>query len=123
MSYVFRALANVTPARSPSPPASPEEIVDPEPYVGSYAAGLSRYDVTAGVNGDLAVRLTALGEIAQMVPTEPEDFTVVPRDGTPDAFISTRPFDGDYLAMCFIGDDGQGRAKYLHNGRAHARLS
>lgn len=121
MAHVFVSLTNVRPPASASPPASPEPVVDPSRYVGSYAAGLSKYDIAVGSNGELAVRLTPVGEVARLAPSEPEEFAVVRRVGTRDGFISTRRFDGGYFAMSFIGEDNDGRAKYLHDGRANPR--
>lgn len=121
MSHVFGALAAAQPPPALAPPTHPADVEAPSRYVGSYEAGLSRYDVTPGDNGDLKVRITALGEIAEMAPSEPEEFSIVRRENSSDSFVSTRTFDGGHLAVCFIGDDGHGRAKYLHNGRALPR--
>ncbi|HEY6739159.1 MAG TPA: serine hydrolase domain-containing protein [Actinopolymorphaceae bacterium] len=99
--------ANETERPSPPSPARPLEN-----------AG---HDVEAGTDGDLWVTTTSRGALADSLGGEPERRRFVRLDD--DTIVAATPVDGSYATYAFVGEDAQGRARYLHSGRAIPRVT
>ncbi|ATY14767.1 serine hydrolase [Amycolatopsis sp. AA4] len=112
-------LAGVTvPARpEPNPAAAPADL---SRYLGEYTSMVGDTVVTEE-DGKLWMKRTPKGIFAEMVaPSEKEE--LFPYRG--DTFVAkTEQLPGVYLAHAFIGDDGNGRAQFIHTGRADRRVS
>jgi len=116
-SHVFGELAGMTLPPMPKPPAEPERI-DASRYVGTYS--MSVLDMTVSQDGDGRIWLDQVpkGIMAEM-GEQPERTELVHYEG--DMLIPIKADRGMYLPHAFVGDDGHGRAKYLHVGRAIRR--
>ncbi|MFI7611363.1 serine hydrolase domain-containing protein [Nonomuraea terrae] len=101
----------------PSPRVPPREpaAVDGAPYVGGYRGPQYGYEVAAAENG-LDVTLLP-GPLMESMGATRTTRRYVHFHG--ESFISAEPQDGRYDSITFVLRDG--RAAYLHNGRAVAR--
>jgi CubicO group peptidase (beta-lactamase class C family) len=117
--YLLRELAGVELPPPPQPPANPERI-DASRYAGSYVSDMAEYIVSQDPDGriwletvprGLAVELGELAERSELVRL----------DG--DTLIPVEAKRGIRAPQVFIGDDGSGRALYIHSGRAARRAS
>jgi CubicO group peptidase (beta-lactamase class C family) len=114
--HVLTELAGIGMPADPEPPEHPEPV-DPRRYAGRYESPATRFDIEADTDGELRCELRMLGEYADMMrQTEPERDRIVRLDG--DTFV----FDRMRITITFVGDDGTGRARYLHIGRAVPRV-
>lgn len=96
-------------------PAGTPRAVDPTPYAGRYEGPMIAYEVT-GADGGLDITMI------------PDEFMVgagTPRTTTRfvhhsgHSFIAAEPRDGAHETITFVVEDG--RAAYIHNGRALPR--
>ncbi|MET9263551.1 serine hydrolase [Amycolatopsis sp. NPDC004079] len=112
-------LAGVTvPARpEPNPAAAPADF---SRYVGEYSSMVADTVVTEE-DGKLWMSRTPKGIFAEIgAPSGKEE--LLPSRG--DTFVAkTAQLPGVYMAHAFIGDDGNGRAQFMHTGRADRRVS
>jgi hypothetical protein len=116
--HVFQELAGIHAPAKPEPPEHPEPV-DPHRYVGRYESQATRIDIETDQDGNLWRVSRAQGELAAMLGRPaPERDRIVRLDG--DTFITA---DGRPETFAFVGDDGQGRAAYLHAGQARPRVS
>lgn len=103
----------------PKPPAEPF-AVDATPFVGSYSN--STFDMTVSVDDDGRIWLdsTPKGIMAEM-GQKPEHVQLVGMG--PRSLIAMEPTMKEmHVQYAFLGDDGTGRSKYLHYGRAIGRV-
>jgi CubicO group peptidase (beta-lactamase class C family) len=110
---VLHELAGVPLESLPVPTASPVSF---DRYVGTYRSGLLTLTVTADA-GRLRVRAAPTPILAGL-RVEAEDFELLPV-GRAQLFARQ---DDLHQRMAFIGEDDTGRARFLHTGRAHARV-
>lgn len=115
--HLLRELAGIEIPAHPLPPADPRKI-DASRYLGTYANSVGRSEVTQDADGRIWMTDTPLGELAELVG-EVERTELVHLEG--DTLIPVEPRYGIHLPQVFIGDDGSGRALYIHTGRAMRR--
>jgi CubicO group peptidase (beta-lactamase class C family) len=106
------------PAEPEPDPAAPP--VDPERYVGRYSSDVAETVVSQDDDGRLWVERTPKGELAELVG-HAERQQLLPWRG--DTMLVPFPEYGMHRPHAFIGDDGSGRALYLHTGRADRRAA
>ena len=118
VGHVLAELAGVQLPPLPSPPAEPARV-DASRYVGAYSCEVLDYVVSQDDDGRIWLDETPKGIIAQM-GAQPERSELLAY--SEDTLIAAEPKQGMYQLSAFVGDDGQGRALYLHNGRATRRV-
>jgi CubicO group peptidase (beta-lactamase class C family) len=118
-SHLLRKLAGIELPARPTPPAQPERI-DAQRYVGTYACDVAKLTVWQDEDGRIWLERVPQGALAELVG-QPERDELVRLDG--DTLISVRSHHGIHQPHVFVGDDGSGRALYIHSGRAIKRVS
>jgi CubicO group peptidase (beta-lactamase class C family) len=114
---VLRDLAGIDLPPDPVPdPGAP--AVDATRYVGRYVSDVADTVVRQDDDGRLWIERTPKGELAELVGHQEEN-ELLPWRG--DTLLVAFPEYGLYRPHAFIGDDGAGRALYLHTGRADRR--
>ena len=102
----------------PTPPAEPEPI-DARRYVGTYSAEVLDLVVTQDDDGRIWMETVPKGVFAELgEEAEPPKELVA---FGPDSLIPLEPERGMHMPYSFLGDDGEGRARFLHAGRAFQR--
>ncbi|MFJ6427123.1 serine hydrolase domain-containing protein [Microbacterium maritypicum] len=117
-SKVLAALAGVTVPTLPSVPESPVPI-DLERVLGTYSSSVSDSTVRVDDQGRIWLERTMKGIFAELGPA-PEPVELVGWAG--DTLLPREPQNGMHMPHAFVGDDGSGRALYLHTGRADRRV-
>lgn len=103
----------------PKPPAEPVDV-DPTPLVGAYSN--STFDMTVSVDDEGRIWLdsTPKGILLEM-GEQPERVRLVGLGER--ELIALEPMMKEmHVVYAFLGDDGNGRSKYLHYGRAIGRV-
>jgi CubicO group peptidase (beta-lactamase class C family) len=113
---VLGELADVSP---PEPPVATGQVRDARRYVGRYVSAVSETAVTQDADGRLWLDRVPRGELADL--DEPPYRTELAA-WRGDSFLPITPEDGVRNPLAFLGDDGDGRAAYLHTGRADRRI-
>ncbi|WP_406638423.1 serine hydrolase [Amycolatopsis sp. WGS_07] len=112
-------LAGVTvpPLPEPNPAEAPADL---SRYVGEYSSMVADTVVTEE-DGKLWMERTPKGIFAEIgAPSGKEE--LLPCKG--DTFVAMVPqVPGIYMAHAFVGDDGTGRAQFIHTGRADRRVA
>lgn len=116
---VLGDLAGVEVPSLPEPNAA-EAPADPSRYVGEYSSQVADIVVSQDDEGALWLERTPKGVFADLGPGAEKsrllgykgDTLVVEHDGL-----------GLHMPHAFVGDDGNGRALYVHTGRADRRVS
>ncbi|MEV4416174.1 serine hydrolase [Catellatospora sp. NPDC049609] len=116
--HVLRELAGVEVPALPVPPAEPRPV-DASRYVGTYASEVSELTVSQDGDGRVWLDLTPRGLMAEL-GGQPERNELVHLHG--DVFLPVQPQLGVHMPQVFVGDDGAGRARYVHSGRATRRV-
>ncbi|GAA2353119.1 serine hydrolase domain-containing protein [Nonomuraea africana] len=111
---VIRELTGLPVPALPTPPERPERV-DAAPYTGTYATPAAVLEVT-GADGGLDVT-TVPGEYMARAGAERVTERYVHMSGQ--TFIKVKADGGGHLPITFVIEDG--RAAYLHNGRAVPR--
>ncbi|MEU5697083.1 serine hydrolase domain-containing protein [Actinosynnema sp. NPDC020468] len=106
----------VPPAAVPNPAAEP---VDASRYVGEYSSAAITSVVTQDEDGRIWLRRTPKGVFADLKGLDDRIELVAHGE---DTLIAVEPFNGMHMAHAFVGDDGTGRARFLHTGRADRRV-
>lgn len=117
---VGHVLAELTDSRLPElpvPPAEPERI-DASRFVGTYSAEVVDLTVSQDDDGRIWVVQTPKGLFEDLGEQPERKELVAFRE---DSLIPAVPEHGLHLPHAFVGDDGSGRALYLHVGRAIRR--
>jgi CubicO group peptidase (beta-lactamase class C family) len=118
LGHVLAELADVETPALPVPPVDPPRI-DASRYVGTYSSLVADLEVTQDENGQVWVEqrpkdiidgLSQQAERQQMVAF------------ASDALIPLHSQHGLHMPHVFIGDDGNGHARFLHIGRAMPRV-
>ncbi|MFI6183176.1 serine hydrolase [Nonomuraea sp. NPDC051191] len=118
-----RVLDELGGVRLPAPPAPRAVSVPPADaarYVGTYTSSTCETEVSLDETGRLWLRRTPVGITAELdeVPYRTE---LAAWRG--DVVLPLEPERGVHAPIAFLGDDGTGRALYLHDGRADRRAS
>jgi hypothetical protein len=93
--------------------------VDAGRYVGTYSSEVADQVVTQDADGRVWVEQTPKGALAELVGAA-ERKELVYLEG--DTFLLAEARFGLHMPHVFVGDDGSGRALYLHTGRATRRV-
>ncbi|MFK3678522.1 serine hydrolase domain-containing protein [Microbacterium sp. NPDC090218] len=115
---VLAGLADVTMPALPSIPETPV-AVDVERVLGTYSSSVSDSTVRIDDSGRIWLERTMKGIFAELGPA-PAPVELVGWEG--DTLIPREPQNGMHMPHAFVGDDGSGRALYLHTGRADRRV-
>jgi CubicO group peptidase (beta-lactamase class C family) len=114
---LLRELAGVELPTPPTPPAEPEPA-DTRRYLGTYASEITELTVSQDDSGRIWLDETPKG-IAAEFGQQVDRKELVPLE--PDTLITVRADHGRHETHVFLGDDGTGRALYIHSGRATRR--
>jgi CubicO group peptidase (beta-lactamase class C family) len=114
---VLRELAGTELPALPSPPAEPAPV-EAHRYLGTYSSDLADLLVTQDDEERLWLDEIPKAVAVALGDTASRTELVSYRDGT---LIALHPDRGMHRVYAFLGDDGAGRAAYLHTGRALAR--
>ncbi|GAA4093815.1 serine hydrolase domain-containing protein [Nocardioides kongjuensis] len=115
--HVLRELAGVDLPPAPEPPAT-ISTPDPTRYAGTYASEVGQTVVSQDGQGRLWLDRTPLGVLAE-IDEPPYRTELVAWRG--ETLWPLEPEGGVHQPVAFLGDDGTGRAAYLHTGRADRR--
>lgn len=118
VGHLLRELTGIELRVPPVPdPAAPR--VDASRYVGEYSSSVADIVVSQDEDGRVWVERVPKGIFAELA--KPEKTELVAMNG--DTLILAEPMQGMYVPHAFVGDDGTGRALYLHTGRADRRVT
>jgi CubicO group peptidase (beta-lactamase class C family) len=117
VGHVFTELTGTDLPPLPTPPATPERI-DASRYVGTYSSAVADLVVSQDDDGRIWLEQTPKG-LFEELGEQPERRELVHYRG--DSLINVEPEQGMHIPHAFIGDDGDGHARYLHIGRAVRR--
>jgi CubicO group peptidase (beta-lactamase class C family) len=117
--HVVKELAGLDLPAMPTPPAAPVEV-NAERFLGTYTCDALDLTVRQDDDGRLWLDQVPKGIFAELGPT-PEPVELVGRDEH--SLIAVKAENGLHTPHVFLGDDGTGRALYLHSGRALRRAT
>jgi CubicO group peptidase (beta-lactamase class C family) len=117
-THLLRELAGIEMPPLPTPPAQPE-TVDASRFVGTYASEVGELTVSQDSDGTVWLQEVPKGLLAE-IGRQPERKELVHFEG--DTFLPVQPIFGIHMPQVFVGDDGSGRALYIHSGRATRRV-
>lgn len=106
----------------PQPPADPppgSPPVDASRYVGTYSSRVADLVVSQDADGRIWRAIRPKGEMAELGEAPSRAELVAYEDGM---LIARDAGQGLHMPHAFLGDDGHGRARYLHMGRVMPRL-
>jgi len=92
--------------------------VDARRFVGTYASQVAELVLSQDGDGRIWLEQTPKGELAELVGHSVRKELVHYGE---DSLIPVEPEQGMYVPHAFVGDDGEGRARFLHVGRAVRR--
>jgi CubicO group peptidase (beta-lactamase class C family) len=102
----------------PNPAETP---ADGTRYVGEYSSAVADTVVSQDTDGRLWIEHTPKGIMAEAGGGAPDKAELLGWKG--DTLVAThQQLPGVYVSHAFVGDDGDGRALYLHTGRADRRV-
>ncbi|MFC0625725.1 serine hydrolase domain-containing protein [Kribbella deserti] len=119
MGRLLSELADVELPGLPVPDLT-QPAVDASRYVGTYSSSVADTVVSQHEDGTIWLERTPKGIFAEMGGSQ-EKSQLVPWRG--DTLIPLEDPRGLHMPHAFVGDDGKGRAAYLHTGRADRRVS
>ncbi|MBB3678285.1 serine hydrolase domain-containing protein [Modestobacter versicolor] len=117
VGHVLRELAGVELRPLPVPPADPQPV-DASRYAGTYSSQVADLVVSQDGDGRIWLEMRPKG-LALEIGETPERSELV--DFAPDTLIPVQPQSGLHVPLAFLGDDGAGRARFVHVGRAVPR--
>jgi len=119
VGHLLAELADTELPPLPQPPADPPSV-NASRYLGTYSSRVADLVVEQDEDGRIWRQLRPKGEMAELgeVPSQVE--LVAYEDGM---LIARDAEQGLHMPHAFIGDDGAGRARYLHIGRVMPRAS
>jgi CubicO group peptidase (beta-lactamase class C family) len=115
--HALRELAGIDMPALPTPPAEPERVAV-DRYLGTYSSDVGELTVSQDGSGRLWLDQVPKGILAE-IGGRAERTELIHLDG--ETFLPVQPRLGIHLPQVFIGDDGTGRALYIHSGRATRR--
>ncbi|ALG09825.1 serine hydrolase domain-containing protein [Kibdelosporangium phytohabitans] len=115
---VLGDLAGVEVPSLPEPNAA-ESPADPSRYVGEYSSQVADIVVSQDDDGGLWLERTPKGIFADLA--KPEKNRLLGYKG--DTLVAENGTLGLHMPHAFVGDDGNGRALYVHTGRADRRVN
>ena len=118
MSRILEALADVAVPGLPQPPEQPIGV-DLERILGTYSSSVSDSTVSVDDEGRVWLERRMKGVFAEFDPA-PVPTELVGWSG--DTLLPRVPELGMHVPHAFVGDDGSGRALYLHTGRVGRRV-
>lgn len=117
VGHVLAELTDSPLPELPVPPAEPARI-DASRFVGTYSAEVVDLTVSQDDDGRIWLVQTPKGLFEELGEQPERKELVAFRE---DSLIPAVPEHGLHLPHAFVGDDGSGRALYLHVGRAVRR--
>ncbi len=117
VTHILAELAGVDLPAMPVPPAEPKNI-DAGRFLGTYGNQMVDLDVTQDEEGRVWMTMTPKGVAEELGEDAKTNELVWLRD---DILIPLKGQQGMHMPHAFLGDDGTGRAQYLHIGRAVRR--
>ena len=118
--HVLRELTGVELPAMPEPAAEPQPV-DGERFTGVYVSAVGERVVTQDADGRIWMEVIPKGIMAELSPESAGKTELVPwRD---DTLVAAEPVHGIHMPHAFVGDDGNGRALFLHTGRADRRVA
>jgi CubicO group peptidase (beta-lactamase class C family) len=117
VGHVIAELSDTELPGLPTPPAEPATI-DASRFVGTYSAEVVDFVVTQDDDRRIWIETRPKGALAEMGENADRKEFVAFSD---DSLIPLEPEQGMYMPYSFLGDDGDGHARYLHAGRAFQR--
>ncbi len=118
--HVLRELTGVELPAMPQPAEQPERL-DGERFAGVYVSSVAERVITQDEDGRIWMELVPKGIMAEVSPESAGRTELVAwRD---DTLVAAEPVHGVHMPHAFVGDDGHGRALYLHTGRADRRVA
>lgn len=120
MTHVLSALAGVTVPALPAPEHPLPPVRDVERMLGTYSSAVADSTVRQDDAGHIWLEQKMKGIFAGLGP-DPDPVELVPWRG--DTLITRTAGKGVHVPHAFVGDDGTGKAQYLHTGRADRRIS
>ncbi|MFJ4167308.1 serine hydrolase domain-containing protein [Microbacterium sp. NPDC089698] len=118
LSKVLSALAGVEMPPLPALPSSPVDV-DLDRILGTYSSSVSDSTVSVDDDGRIWLTRTMKGIFADLGPA-PAPVELV--GWSRDSLLPRETDHGVRIPHAFVGDDGHGRALYLHTGRADRRV-
>ncbi|MEO3927762.1 serine hydrolase domain-containing protein [Micromonosporaceae bacterium B7E4] len=115
--HALRELAGIDMPTLPTPPSTPQRVAV-DRYLGTYTSDVGELTVSQDGAGRLWLDQVPKGVLAE-IGGRPERTELVHLDA--ETFLPVRPRLGIHLPQVFVGDDGTGRALYIHSGRATRR--
>lgn len=117
IDHVLHELAGLAPRETPAPTGAVP--ADAGRFLGRYASSTAITTVSRTDDGRVWLDRTPHGVVAELgdLPYRTE---LVPWH--PDVLLPVDPEGGVRQPVAFLGDDGTGRALYLHTGRADRRM-
>lgn len=100
----------------PRPPAEPEPFAA-DRYLGTYASTVADLVVSQDEDGRVWLEQRPKGTAAELSAASKSELVFLEGD----TLILREAQGGIYLPLVFLGDDGSGRARYVHSGRATRR--
>jgi CubicO group peptidase (beta-lactamase class C family) len=113
----YRDLAGIEYPERPTPDPS-ARVTDPVRYSGRYRSASAETTVSVDREGRLWLERIPLGEVAELDQTYRTELVA----WRGDSLLPLIPTSGVHAPVAFLGDDGRGRARYLHTGRAEPRV-
>jgi CubicO group peptidase (beta-lactamase class C family) len=119
VGHVLAELAGVELPPLRVPPTDPPRI-DASRYVGTYSS--READLVLHQEEDGWIWLTSRPKGLSAELDQPVERYELVADAE-DTLIMAEPEEGIHTPFMFVGDDGTGRARYLHSGRANRRVT
>jgi hypothetical protein len=117
--HLLAKLAGVDLPPLPVPPTDPVPV-DAERVSGTYRATIADHELSVDADGRAWLRIVPRTEEVKLLMPEATVVEVVRlRD---DALITVEPQRGMHRVIGLLGADAYGRVKFLHEGRATARV-
>jgi CubicO group peptidase (beta-lactamase class C family) len=104
----------------PVPPAQPS-TVDTSRFVGRYECDMATATIRQDEDETIWLDTEDTDELSKELGFEPQHWELVHYDG--DTLVTKERDAGLHRLYAFIGDDGSGRSRYVHYGRAMARAT
>ncbi len=118
VGHVLRELAGIELAGHPKPPADPEPLGDVSRYLGTFGNRVMQVVVSQDDEGRVWSEISPKG--ASPDPDSQGQRSELVRLA-PDVLIPLEPISGLHIPHAFVGSDGEGRAAWVHLGRAVPR--